>query len=355
MYIEKLKRKDAQTDETSLALDLKELSEDKDYHYLHYRALSNTIVNPHSFSALSFPSDVLKKAVKLFLGKPVQSDHSFSVKDTLGTVHSAVFVNEKDGVPAGIDVVLKVMKGNEEFDKRIEMKALTSVSVSVLIDWQPSANIEPEKFWDFVGMKGNDGKQVTRIATEIKDSYEISFVLAGADPFAKQYTDGKLATAGYVAEFSKLKENQTTLNNKVALLTKENETAKAELQIATDALADAKRMLSENASEVVKLKESVSLITKERDNLQGLVDKDTAKLRNRVNALYSTAVKGETDKAMIALFENADRNTLNSFELQYKKIIGKFTKPLSENTFDEEVDVVKSSPSLNELKEKYSK
>ncbi len=181
---------------------------EEDFFYQAFRLLSATIVGAGTWKATDFSNEaVLKKAMKLAIGKPVYKDHRTNVDNAVGTVASSSWSNriintEGDEIPAGINGVLKIdTKTSPKIARDIETGAVNSNSVTVYFDWEPSHEFEED--WQFYEAIGRviDGKMVTRVVTEIYDIYETSLVWLGADPFAKKIVEGEPKNIDITAVF----------------------------------------------------------------------------------------------------------------------------------------------------------
>lgn len=174
---------------------------DEDFIRVPFRMLSATIVAGGTWRSTNFAKgNVLKKSRQKLVGKPVYIDHDTdTVSNVVGVIESVkyteAFVDSKGtAVPGGIDGIIKIdAKSNPKIARAVlsNPPLIGSVSVTVLYDWQPSHTMDnADDFERNIG-KMIDDKMVTRVATDIKDYYEISLVWLGADPYAKILKDGE--------------------------------------------------------------------------------------------------------------------------------------------------------------------
>ena len=179
------------------------IPEESDFIRVPFRLLSATTVAAGTFRATSFPSNILRAAVGKFINVPIFPNHDQEVGNELGVIESASFVNvkittenktkkRKAGlkIPAGVEGVLKVdAKSNPSIARSILTGAITSVSVTVDFEWEPSHKLvdnQTLREWEWtIGDIGADGVMITRKATKIRDIFEASLVWLGADPYAK--------------------------------------------------------------------------------------------------------------------------------------------------------------------------
>lgn len=165
-----------------------------------FRHISATIVGAGSWKATEFSDKVLKKAVHLIDNKPCYVNHEWEISNNVGTIGEGIFTpafkaSNGDLIPAGIDAPIWIDgKLHTDLCRKLSaypVPAIQSVSVTIVYEWEPShefTNHEgtPDE-WEFEYRIGTmvDGKMVRRVATEVIDIYESSFVWLGADPFAK--------------------------------------------------------------------------------------------------------------------------------------------------------------------------
>jgi hypothetical protein len=176
------------------------ISKPDEYFPFVFRHLSATIVGGGSWKATEFPALVLKAAASLLTNKPVFVNHELEISNLVGVNGNIEFVGgykAEDGtdIPAGLEGPIWI-DGLLHQDLTRKLSAfpvphIQSVSVTVSYNWEPSHTFKnrdgQEDDWAFEMQIGSmvDGKMVRRVATEILDFVETSFVYLGADPFAK--------------------------------------------------------------------------------------------------------------------------------------------------------------------------
>lgn len=176
-----------------------------DFSLIPFRLISATLVGSGTWKSTDFSNaNVLKKSIPLLSGKPAYLNHDFDVKNAIGTIGMCEWAPGKgkpgsiDYMPAGIDgpyVIDRKLHGDLVRKLNSPMPVIQSSSVSILFDWESSHEFENESdFYYHVG-EMIDGKEVTRVVTNVKGYIESSLVFNGADPFAKiKKKDG----SGYV-------------------------------------------------------------------------------------------------------------------------------------------------------------
>jgi len=187
----------------------------EDFVKVPFRLISATVVGANSWKVTDFSNEeVLKASMSKLVGKPVYPNHdSDDVFNYVGIIESVRWSEARiqDGqmIPAGIDGVIMIDgKTSPKIARGVLMGAITSNSVTVGFDWEPSHYFESaSEFYNKIGTIHTDGKMVRRIVTSISDYYETSLVWLGADPFAKKIDkDGKLInidTSNVYTPFSK--------------------------------------------------------------------------------------------------------------------------------------------------------
>lgn len=180
---------------------------DSDFIYPVFRMLSEVIVrksyNPVDFSM----NGVLKSSMKKLLGQTVYPNHDAIVGNELGSVSEVEWQESykaKNGIiiPAGINATLKIdALSHPNVARKIQMEppAIHSNSVTVEFEWEMShPSLTSDEFWRAIGTLGKDGKLIRRIASNIRNYHETSFVPHGADPFAQKTDDkGKITNPEY--------------------------------------------------------------------------------------------------------------------------------------------------------------
>lgn len=161
-----------------------------------FRLISATIVGAGTWKATDFSkAGVLKASMPLLKNKPIYRDHMMYVDYWAGIVNEVVWTNPYSqgvmDIPAGIDGLLALDTSTEEnrnLAKGVNMGAVTSNSVTVEFEWEPSHEFEKE--WMFYENIGSivDGRMVCRVVTKIIEYHETSLVGLGADPYAKKIT-----------------------------------------------------------------------------------------------------------------------------------------------------------------------
>lgn len=171
---------------------------EEDFIRVPFRLLSATVVAAGSWRSTDFGNEaVLKKSMRKLVGKPVYIDHDTdSVVNNVGVIEEVKWTAAKDGVPGGIDGILKIdAKANPKVARGVlsNPPSIGSFSVTVSFDWEQSHKFENDyEFENNIG-KVINGKMVTRKATLIHDYFEGSLVWLGADPYAKiRDNDGNL-------------------------------------------------------------------------------------------------------------------------------------------------------------------
>lgn len=180
--------------------------------YPVYRALSEVTVHKQ-YNPIDFAQNgVLKQAMSMLQGQTVYANHEMVVGNELGVIQEvywqeAYTTNSGVKVPAGANVKLKIDgKSNPKIARGMMMTppSIHSVSVTVSFEWEPSHEFEdPNTFWRRLGETHEDGTQIRRIVTGIKNFHEISTVHHGADPFAQRIgEDGNIALPEYAERVS---------------------------------------------------------------------------------------------------------------------------------------------------------
>ena len=175
----------------------------EDFIQVPWRMLSAGIVGAGTWKATDFSNEaVLKRSVKLIEGKPLYRNHeAYDIDNWVGIVAAPTWAKSftnPDGtkIPAGINAVLNIdAKANPRIARGVLSNIITSNSVTVLFDWEPSHEFEDE--WEFERSVGKiiDGIMVRRVVTKIYDYFETSLVWMGADPYAKKIDED---TGGHI-------------------------------------------------------------------------------------------------------------------------------------------------------------
>nr|BDD48164.1 hypothetical protein 8 [bacterium] len=158
----------------------------EDFIEVTYRALSAATLadRPIDFSN----ERVLKRAVRLLKGQTVFKDHDTSVDNWVGRVEKALWDNQTQGIPPGINAQLKLDAVKDPMTVRgVVQGVIHSASVTVSFEWKPSHPklMDEGTFFERMGEEVDD-ELVRIIVTKIDKFLEISLVWQGADEFAKQ-------------------------------------------------------------------------------------------------------------------------------------------------------------------------
>lgn len=150
-----------------------------------------------------FTPVALQKLAKLFVGRPLISDHHWSSKEQKGRVYSAEVAKTPEGISQLIGKVYMIRAGNDDVISAIEAGILKEVSVGFACK-PPVCSVCGEPFeysYDSMRMecknghiKGNRTEIGDLIVGEIReptDAYELSLVAVPAQPGA-----GIVAAAG---------------------------------------------------------------------------------------------------------------------------------------------------------------
>jgi len=168
------------------------------YFYREGRALSQVIVAKETYRATDFRrKGVLKASTQMLNNRPLQLDHSVSVKNNRGRVlmpkYKKAFESNGITVPAGINGILRINKVlYPELVEQLsgDLPDLQSLSVGIMFEAERSHPNLLDKYGDeisdwvysyyWVG-KYVDGKMVTWEVTNILFYDELSIVYDGAD------------------------------------------------------------------------------------------------------------------------------------------------------------------------------
>jgi hypothetical protein len=342
-----------------------------------FRALSEVVVhktwNPVDFSRNS----VLRKSTILLRGQTVNVDHETAVANAIGAVSYVEWQESYKGqhgliIPAGINAILKIDgKSHPKVARAIMMDppAIHSTSVTVQFLWDKShPSMSQEDFFKNLGSYDQDGKLITRVATEIKRFNEISLVSHGADPFAQKIgADGKInnplyAATSLSANNVKLKKRQKvffydfktdTISNseKVAIpkkITNNNNSAmKSGMKLIAVLAATLGLKLDEKNPNVTEIKNTIKGLQKEKaeaskalaaakkalkakekealalqaktERLSAFRKETLTKLRKEVVRNYTLANKGVANKETVEMLKKADLATLSSLNKEYAR------------------------------------
>lgn len=178
-----------------------------DYIYPVFRALSETIImhwgGPYDFGS----SPALKKSLSLLRGQTVYTNHETAVGNDVGVVYDtywdAAFDQGGIKVPAGVNARTKIDgKSNPKLARSInsDPPSVHSTSVDVTFKWMKShESLNDEEFMSNLGSYDETGTLIRKIVDDIKFYQELSFVYHGADTFAQQIRDGKIALPEHAA------------------------------------------------------------------------------------------------------------------------------------------------------------
>ena len=159
---------------------------EEEYISVPFRFLSATLIEGHE---LDISEKVLKRAVKLWDKKPVQTDHEFAIAANIGITSNPVWDAESD--PPGINGWMHINKirdaeNGQAVSQGLKMGTIESTSVWFFFDWKSShPDMDEWTFWEMLG-KEVDDERVRIIVTKITDVWEQSLVMLGADPNAKR-------------------------------------------------------------------------------------------------------------------------------------------------------------------------
>lgn len=138
---------------------------------------------------VEYPADVLQAAVEKYSGIPLHVDHDARIPTWLGKIEQPVWREETDGIPAGINAIVKV---SEKRDQELKSGAILGITEGVISKGSIGQKLRVDQshdfddHWQFVEMMGRevDGEIVRYIAKEIVEVLEFSLVASPADPNA---------------------------------------------------------------------------------------------------------------------------------------------------------------------------
>ena len=166
---------------------------EENYLFKPFRMLTATKVGSKSWKSTDFSNaELLKNSMPVFDNVPIKTEHNVHVENTAGIVDSVFWDEETtfpngQKIPSGINGIYAIDKiNNPKLAENVRTGATNSTSVTIEFNWIPSHTFKTED--EFAKRVGSivDGKEVTRIVTEIINVHETSLVFLGADPYAKQ-------------------------------------------------------------------------------------------------------------------------------------------------------------------------
>jgi hypothetical protein len=167
----------------------------EDFVDIPFRFITETIVGGGSWKASNFKKNkVLQPSTQLLANKPMFTEHDQTVSNWVGLSVDPYWdaETEQEGliVPPGISGTARVdFKTNPKLSRGLIFGAVGSVSVTIDFAWEPSHTFkEMGEFYEKIGSYGSDKEMVSRVAVDVRDYHESSFVWLGADPFAKRKT-----------------------------------------------------------------------------------------------------------------------------------------------------------------------
>lgn len=171
-----------------------------DYVLVPIRHLSAGIVAGGSWRSTEFPEKVLKKSAPLLQYKPMYENHSVEIGNNVALVGEVKWVGPKKDsngvmIPGGLEApaIIDSLLHTDLCRKLLAWPVphIQSVSVTVVYEWEPSHDFKDSQdefdWYEFERNVGKvvEGSMVRRVATNIIDFIESSFVYLGADPYAK--------------------------------------------------------------------------------------------------------------------------------------------------------------------------
>lgn len=153
-----------------------------------------------------FSVHALQQMAKLFPGKPMLSDHSWSALRQIGRIYKADVVQDKGVNRLRGSVYMIRSDSTNDIISSIEAGVLKEVSVGCSCRKHTCSECGEDMGFDLMkfgyycknghrkGDKGKDGKPILTVLDEITDAYELSFVAVPAQPGAGT-TKGRAAKA----------------------------------------------------------------------------------------------------------------------------------------------------------------
>lgn len=306
---------------------------DSDFVFATFRALSATILSDRP---IDFTNEkILKASTTKLVGQTVFKDHETYVDNWVGKVDSTVWDNKTEGLPPGINAVLKLDSIKDPMTVRgVLQGAIHSASVTVSFEWQPShpSLMNDGSFFDHLGEEIED-EMVRIIVTKIDRFWEISLVWQGADEFAKQIgSDGKpvhqsahIPTKLHLQSLSNTTNQENQMNELQDILdktlgekiTKDNFKAafKSKLEDETQTLKDS------HQAEIESLNAKIDDLKLKNESLIGLADLGKSYLsdqRQETIRLYKLAKSDNVSAVILSTLEKTDLETIQAFQNEFK-------------------------------------
>ncbi len=367
------------------------IPQESDYVSIPFRLLSATIVGSGTWKSTSFENeDVLKASIPMLEGKPAFTNHEiWDVQGAIGTIQNVrwedSFTDDKGNViPPGIvgeyiidgkqypDLVRKLVGVPEAGI----MPAVNGSSVTVRYMYVPSHDFQgPDAEWQFERNIGTviDGKEVTRVVTEIVEYRESSIVNFPADKFArnrmgkepKKQSGGGMMSAtlslseesddvrqvyqegSYQVDLDEMPVQVVTTkaqkqDNPTENTTQANESDALVIQLKAQ-IEDAKKdsdaqkvVMHRNQKTIENLQANTVSLAKQVADLQTqltaykekvsglepraiLGDAYLIETRKEVKRLYGLSAKDDINDNMLKIFDEADIDSLQAFKQEYAK------------------------------------
>jgi hypothetical protein len=290
---------------------------------------------------VDIPPAVLKKAVPVFEGVPLQKDHCGGTDCNIGDVQNSRWAENTPGIePPGINIDFRFNKLlDEKTVIRVQQGHVKCASAGFWYDYEvshPELNIR-----DFIKFQGKkiDGQIVRRIMTALPMAREVSVVLLGADPTARQLAEmSKKFYTNIKPPDDHDRGKEDTLENKEL---KEKLGQMANMTVITDNhVTDAMTKIEDKLAQFAALEtQNLQLTGQIRDltPFKAMVEEETTALKERITGL-ATLTRGqdvegggkklpEYEKKAI---ENASLSELREMETDFQAALmkeGKFKCP----------------------------
>lgn len=304
---------------------------DSDFVFATFRALSATVLADRP---IDFTNEkILKASTTKLVGQTVFKDHETYVDNWVGKVDSTLWDSKTEGLPPGINAVLKLDSIKDPMTVRgVLQGAIHSASVTVSFEWKPShPNLMNDgSFFDHLGEE-IENEMVRIIVTKIDRFWEISLVWQGADEFAKQISsDGKpvnqSASSLQVQSLSNIsnRENQMSELQKILNETFGESITKDNFQsIFKEKLETEKQNLQQSfQSDIEKLNKSIEDLSFKNESLMHLAELGKNYLsdqRQETIRLYKLAKSDHVSAAILSTLEKADLETIQAFQNEFKQ------------------------------------